>query len=178
VAVRLTYETHATTEDNEQGVATGWLPGRLSERGRREAALMGERRRPQGYAAVLVSDLARAVETVAIAFAGSDVPIRQDSRLRECDYGELNGCRVSELERARLRHLDEPFPGGQSYAQVVDQTRDLLDEIRAELDGGRVLLVAHSANRWALQHLLDGTPLADAVTAPFDWQPGWEWTLR
>jgi broad specificity phosphatase PhoE len=41
VAVLLTYETHALTEDNEQGVATGWLPGRLSPRGRREAALLG-----------------------------------------------------------------------------------------------------------------------------------------
>ncbi|GAA2161874.1 phosphoglycerate mutase [Humibacillus xanthopallidus] len=177
MAVRLTYETHATTEDNEQGVATGWLPGRLSARGRREAVLLGERRRPEGYAAVLVSDLARAVETVAIAFAGSDVPVRQDARLRECDYGELNGCRVTDLDRVRLRHLDEPFPGGQSYTQVLHQTRDLLDEIRSEFAGGQVLLVAHSANRWALQHLLDGTPLAAAVAAPFDWQPGWEWTL-
>ena len=126
---------------------------------------------------MIVSDLARAVETVAIAFAGSVVPIQQDARLRECDYGELNGCRVSELAKERLRHLDEPFPGGQSYDQVVEQTRDLLEQIKAEHDGNRVLLVAHSANRWALQHLLDGTPLAEAVAAPFDWRPGWEWTL-
>jgi broad specificity phosphatase PhoE len=126
---------------------------------------------------VLVSDLARAVQTVGIAFAGSGVPIRQDARLRECDYGQLNGCSVPDLHRVRLRHLTAPFPGGQSYDQVVEQMRDLLAEIRAEFDGGRVLLVAHSANRWALQHLLDGTPLADAVAAPFDWQPGWEWTL-
>ena len=178
MAVALTYETHATTEDNEQGVATGWLPGRLSDRGRREAALLGDRRRPEPYAAVIVSDLARAVETVAIAFAGSDVPVRQEARMRECDYGELNGCAVAELERVRLDHLEVPFPGGQSYVQVVDQTRDLLAEVRAEFAGSAVLLVAHSANRWALQHLLDGTPLAEVVAAPFDWQPGWTWTLR
>ncbi len=177
MAVLLTYETHALTEDNEQGVATGWLPGRLSPRGRREAALLGERRRPEGYAAVIVSDLARAVETVAIAFAGSGVPVREDGRLRECDYGDLNGCRVTDLEQVRLSHLDVPFPGGQSYAQVVAQTRALLADISAEFDGSRVLLVAHSANRWALQHLLDCTPLERLVSAPFGWQPGWEWTL-
>ena len=78
----------------------------------------------------------------------------------------------------RLTHVEIPFPGGQSYAQVVDQTRDLLDEVRAEFDGARVLLVAHSANRWALQHLLDGTPVAEVVAVPFDWRPGWSWTLR
>ena len=81
------------------------------------------------------------------------------------------------VEQVRLSHLDVPFPGGQSYVQVVAQTRALLADITAEFDGSRVLLVAHSANRWALQHLLDGTPLADAVAAPFDWQPGWSWTV-
>jgi hypothetical protein len=32
VTVGLVYETHSITEDNERGIATGWLPGRLSER--------------------------------------------------------------------------------------------------------------------------------------------------
>ncbi len=177
MAVDLTYETHSTTEDNEQGIATGWLPGRLSAEGRRQAAFLGERRRHEGYAVVLVSDLARAVETARIAFAGTTVTVREDVRLRECDYGELNGCPVPELARIRADHLEVPFPGGQSYAEVVAQTRDLLHDLRAELDGERVLLVSHSANRWALQHLLDGTPLAAAVSAPFDWQPGWSWRL-
>ena len=30
MSVRIVYETHSTTEDNENGIATGWLPGRLS----------------------------------------------------------------------------------------------------------------------------------------------------
>jgi broad specificity phosphatase PhoE len=178
VSVRLTYETHSLTEDNESGIATGWLPGRLSAEGRRQAERLGERRRHQGYAAVLVSDLARAVETAEIAFAGTDVPVRQDIRLRECDYGDLNGSRVAEVERVRLDHLEVPFPGGgQSYTEVVEATRELLHEVRAEFDAQRVLVIAHSANRWALQHLLDGAPMAQVVIAPFDWQPGWDWTL-
>ena len=32
--VELVYETHSTTLDNEQGRATGWLPGVLSAAGR------------------------------------------------------------------------------------------------------------------------------------------------
>jgi hypothetical protein len=40
-----------------------------------------------------------------------------------------------------------------------------------------VLLIAHSANRFALDHLLGGRPLADVVDAPFDWRPGWEYEL-
>ena len=34
MAVTIIYETHSTTVDNERGIATGWLGGALSERGR------------------------------------------------------------------------------------------------------------------------------------------------
>ncbi len=33
MTVSVVFETHSTTVDNEQGRATGWLPGQLSERG-------------------------------------------------------------------------------------------------------------------------------------------------
>ena len=52
-----------------------------------------------------------------------------------------------------------------------------LNDLFPELDGSRVLLIAHSANRWALQHLLLGAPLEEVVGAPFDWQEGWEYAL-
>jgi 2,3-bisphosphoglycerate-dependent phosphoglycerate mutase len=83
VAIEIVYETHSTTVDNEQGRATGWLPGELSARGRAEACELGDRRRTDGLAAVFSSDLGRAVETVSIAFGGGDVPVLYDWRLRE-----------------------------------------------------------------------------------------------
>lgn len=178
MTLELVYETHSITEDNEAGIATGWLPGRLSVQGRALAAELGQRRPSSGFAAVHASDLARAVETATIAYAGSDVPLHLDARLRECDYGALNGAPVAELARVRRDHLDEPFPGGgQSYRQVVGATAAFIDDLRRHHDGQRVLVIAHSANRWALQHLLDGVPLEHLVDAPFDWRPGWEWTI-
>jgi broad specificity phosphatase PhoE len=177
MTIELVYETHSTTTDNEAGIATGWLGGRLSEAGRAQAKALGERRRDDGLAAVFTSDLRRAVETAEIAFDGSDVPVRHDRRLRECDYGELNGGRAAEIERERPRRIDEPFPGGESYRQVVERTRSFLNDLIPELDGSRVLLIAHSANRWALQHLLLGIPLEQVIVAPFEWQEGWLYTL-
>jgi hypothetical protein len=38
----------------------------------------------------------------------------------------------------------------------------------------RVLLVSHSAPRWALDHLFHRKPLEELLEGPFDWQPGWE----
>ena len=119
MAVELVYETHSTSVDNERGTATGWLDGELSARGREQAAELGRRRRDDRVSMVYVSDLGRAVETAEIAFAGTDIPVRQDPRLRECDYGELNGAPVGEVAAVRRLHVEEAFPGGESYRQVL-----------------------------------------------------------
>ncbi|HWH02000.1 MAG TPA: histidine phosphatase family protein [Pilimelia sp.] len=173
MGVELIYETRAVTTDDEAGLATGWLPGRLSPQGRALAEHLGRRRRDDDLAAVFVSDLYRAVETAQIAFRGSAVPVFPDARLRECNYGALNGAPTACLAPRRLDHLDEPFPGGESYRQVVTRTLAFLHDLTRGLNGRRVLVIAHSANRWALEHLLHGRALAELVTAPFDWREGW-----
>jgi broad specificity phosphatase PhoE len=176
MALQLVYETHSISVDNERGIATGWLPGELSAQGRRLARALGERRRNDGLACVFTSDLRRAVETAEIAFAGCEIELRRDRRLRECDYGELNGAPVAELD-PRRRFVEEPYPGGESYRDCVQRMRSFLDEVARELDGRRVLVIAHSAQRWALRHLLEGIPLEELVDAPFEWQEGWEYLV-
>jgi broad specificity phosphatase PhoE len=175
--ITLVYETHSTTTDNEAGIATGWREGRLSEQGRRNAEALGARRRDDGIAAVYTSDLARAVETARIAFSGSGIPVLEDGRLRECNYGELNGRPVSQIEAIRLAHVDEPFPDGESYRDVVERTESFLDDLPADLEGARIVLIAHSANRWALEHLLEGKDLREVIAAPVRWQEGWVYRL-
>ena len=173
MAVELVYETHSISVDNERGIATGWLPGELSEHGREQARALGERRGDDGIAAVYASDLRRAVETAELAFGGTGIPVHHDARLRECDYGELNGAAVERVAAVRRRHVDEPFPGGESYRQVVERTRAFLDDVVSAHDGERIVVIAHSANRWALDHLVDGVPLEELVDEPFAWQEGW-----
>ena len=177
MSVEIVYETHSVTTDNEAGIATGWLDGELSEAGREQARALGERRRDDGLAVVFTSDLGRAIETADIAFAGSDLPRREDARLRECNYGELNGHPVAEIDAIKPTRIDEPYPGGESYRDVVERTRAFLGDLAGEFNGTRVLVIAHAANRWSLQHLLGGVPLEELVTAPFDWQEGWEYAL-
>lgn len=178
MAVRIIFETHSITEDNERGSASGWLPGRLSEQGRRLAYELGRRRSGDDIDGVFTSDLNRAVETAEIAFGDSGIQIRHDPRLRECNYGRLNGMPVYQLERERSRRIHTPYPYGESYAQVVDRVRDFLADLEKDCQGKQVLVIGHSATRWSLDRLLKGIPLEDLVDAPFDWQPGWEYVLR
>ncbi|MEV0766968.1 histidine phosphatase family protein [Nocardia salmonicida] len=175
MAIVLVFETHSITVDNERGIATGWLPGELSEQGRSLARDLGQRYQSTDLAEVFTSDLRRAVHTAEIAFAETNVPIRLDPRLRECNYGALNGMPVEDLAALRRQHIETPFPGGQSYREVIDQTRSFLHDLSVGGDNRTVLVIAHSANKWALDCLLNGMHLEDLVDAPFGWQAGWQY---
>jgi 2,3-bisphosphoglycerate-dependent phosphoglycerate mutase len=177
MGTQIVYETHAITEDNEKGFATGWLPGRLSAAGRVRAAALGRRRRHDGLAAVFVSDLARAVETVEIAFSGSDVPVLKDWRLRECDYGLLNGAPTPEVHADRSTHLEVPYPYGESWRQATDRVGRVLSDLPRRWDGQRVLIVGHVATRWGLDRFIEGRELEDVASEQFVWQEGWEYNL-
>ncbi len=176
MTTQIVFETHSITEDNELGIATGWLPGRLSPAGREQARGLAARWRDDRVDAVFTSDLRRAVETATIAFADTSLPILHDWRLRECDYGQRNGMPVHELHGHRRLHLDQPYPGGESWRQAVARVGRFLDDLPLRWDGRRVVVIGHTATRWAFDHLLDGQRLEDLVDADFQWQEGWEYS--
>lgn len=175
--VTVVFETHSTSEDNERAIATGWLGGRLSTAGRQQAAELGERRRGDGLAVVYTSDLARAVETAHIAFEGSGLEVITDARLRECDYGRWNGMPRARLEAERVHRIEEPWPGGESWRSASARVEGFLDELSGARDGQRVLVIGHVATRLALDVRTTNRPLGELVQAPFEWQPGWEYTV-
>jgi 2,3-bisphosphoglycerate-dependent phosphoglycerate mutase len=177
LAIELVFETHSTTEDNEQGRATGWRPGRLSHQGRVQARQLGHRRTSDGLTAVFSSDLARAAETATAAFGESAIPVLYDWRLRECDYGQCNGMPAAELHAGRLEHLDSPYPGGESWRQAVARVGRFLGDLPLRWNGQRVLVIGHVATRWGLDHLIDGVPLEDLADADFAWKQGWEYRI-
>lgn len=177
MAIALVFETHAMTVDNELGRATGWLPGELSGQGRVQARDIGGRRRDDGIAAVFSSDLHRAIQTASIAFDGSGIPVLHDWRLRECDYGQLNGMPADEMHRGRLGHLDRPYPSGESWRQAVARVGRFLADLPLRWDGQRVLVIGHVATRWGLDHFIDGAPLEDLIGQDFAWREGWEYRL-
>jgi 2,3-bisphosphoglycerate-dependent phosphoglycerate mutase len=170
--VEVVYETHSLTEDNERGHATGWLPGRLSERGRALAVELGERRRADGLAAVLVSDLRRAAETAEIAFAGSSLPILHDWRLRETDFGTLNGAPTAAVQAVAW---EDRFPGGESRGEAVARVDGALDDIAARWAGHRVLVIGHLSAWWALERRGRGAALP--LAAPMAWREGWTYEI-
>ena len=175
--IELIFETHAWSEDNDNGLASGWNNGQLSARGHVLAQELGDRRRNDGIAAVFTSDLGRAVETATIAFKGSSIPVLHDWRLRECDYGELNGAPVNEVHADRCVHLDQPYPLGESWRGAVTRVGRFLDDLPMRWSARRVLVIGHVATRWGFDHFINGDRLEDLIAADFAWREGWEYRI-
>jgi len=176
MTVHVVFETHALSSDNERGIATGWQDGALSEEGRRLARELGQRRRGE-VEVVFTSDLGRAVETAELAFGGTGLRVHRDARLRECDYGELNGAPVERVHGERRRRLDAPYPHGESWRGAVQRVDGFLDELVDGWQGSRVLVIGHVATRWALDIRVDGAVLEELVDADFAWREGWLYEL-
>jgi probable phosphoglycerate mutase len=105
------------------------------------------------------------------------MPITVDRRLRECDYGALTRDAASRIDEARLEFVIDPFPGGESYEQVTGRVHEWLTEAVGSPLEDPVLVIGHRAIFYALEHLLNGVPLRDAVATPWRWQPGWRYQL-
>ena len=176
--VTIIFESHGTTLDNEADLSSGIYDVALSPLGEQQAHVLGERRANERFDIVFCSDLQRSYKTAEIAFAGNNVPIIKDARLRECDYGEFTRKPYSYVKQIRVDYVSQPFPSGQSYEQTTQLMKDFLRELLAKYDGKRVMIIGSRATQYALEHLLKGVSLQTAVTAPWHWQPGWEYFLK
>jgi len=117
------------------------------------------------------------VQTAEIAFAGSPIPVFTDARLRECNYGSMNGQPRAQLDALRASKIDEPWPGGESWREAVQRVQGFLRELAGTRDGQRVLVIGHVATRWALDELAHGATLEELVVEPFEWREGWEYEI-
>lgn len=138
MTLELTLVRHGATDLSDAGRFNGWTDIPLNERGRAQALALRERL-SSAYDGIWSSDLSRATETAAIA----SVVATPDRRLRELDFGELegktwDGC-APDVQRSLLAFDSFEAPGGESTRQL----RDRVDDFVASLEPGRHLLVTH-----------------------------------
>lgn len=176
--VAIIYETHATSLDNERGLASGHYDVDLSALGEQQARELGQRHREEPPDVVFCSDLRRAYRTAEIAFASRTIPIVKDARLRELDYGDWTRRPGKEVNAERANRVTEPFPNGESYMEVMDRMRSFLADLQQKYDGKRVLIIGHIATHFGLDYWINGRSLEQLVQERFVWQPGWRYSLN
>lgn len=176
--VTIIFETHATTFDNEDRLASGWCDAELSQNGRKQAKELGSRYKTEDFAAIFCSDLKRSYKTAEIAFAERSLPIIKDSRLRECNYGDYAGESSDKIEADRINRIKDAFPGGESYEQAGKRVKFFLEELLKKYDGRKVMIIGHRATQYGLEHWINGASYKKLVTDPWKWQPGWTYNFE
>lgn len=181
MSVQVTYFVHGTTTDNEQDLATGWLPGELSETGKKQSVLLKEQVSDKKFDAIFCSDLQRAVDSAELAF-GQKYTIMHDERLRECNYGDFNGEPASLFKERMEDFITSAFPKGESYKDVEVRISDFVNYLRTNFDGKHIAIVAHQGPQLALDVLLRGKTWEQAIAEDWRkskaWQPGWDYTVN
>jgi broad specificity phosphatase PhoE len=171
--ITITFVTHATSLDNERQIASGHFDTPLSETGRQQAREMGQRYEHEQIDAVFCSDLQRSYITGQTAFGHRPIPLLQDARLRECDYGQFTQAPKEEIEAQKLQHITTPFPGGESYQEATERVKSFLRDLFPSYDGKHIIIIGHAATHFGLKHYTTSLPLKEIISAPFAWQPGW-----
>lgn len=168
MTTRLLLIRHGETDNNAEGRAQGRRDVPLNARGLAQAEALATAI-DEPLAAVVSSPTSRARATAAPLAARHALTAREDSRLVELDFGELDGLLPSEFAKrapeflARWR-VDDPehlrMPGGETMGEARARMLAAVHEIAAECDGGSVVVVSHQlAIKALLTHAL-GAPLS------------------
>jgi probable phosphomutase (TIGR03848 family) len=144
---------HGRTDANANGVLAGRTPGvLLDEVGRSATQDLAKRLQGVKVSQVVSSPLERTVETAKILFS-KDSNIALEDRLLECDYGDWQGSKLSELAVHELwpivqQRPDEMiFPNGESMNDMSARASTAVREWDAKLTqehGDKVVWVAVS----------------------------------
>lgn len=132
---------HGQSAWNHERRLTGWTDVPLSELGRQQARELRARlaARNETWDGVWSSDLQRALDTARLAW-GQAVP---DRRLRELDFGDLEGKRWDELDPeliAQFRTVEGlAAPGGESFVEL----RARVESFLSDLPSGRHMVFCH-----------------------------------
>lgn len=174
---KIIYFVHGTTVDNASGKCSGWKQAELTDLGKERAIKLGEIRKNTYFDVIFTSDLVRAIDSARLAFP--NVEHIQDTRLRECNYGDFDGEDKSLV--IYEDHINEPFPNGESLKDVEKRIKSFIEFLKENYQEKRIGIVAHRAPQLAFEVLTKNISWEEANNKDWRktkaWQPGWEYII-
>jgi broad specificity phosphatase PhoE len=129
---------------------------------------------------VLTSSYLRARSTAELVVDASgipNIPIVPDERLREKEFGVLDGLTKVGIEehypdQAERRRMLGKFyhrpPGGESWCDVILRLRSVMDSLAIEYADDRVLIVAHQVVVLCFRYLVEHLSEEEVLTIDRD----------
>lgn len=158
---------HGESKWNAKNLWTGWTDIGLSEKGKEEARLVGEKLKGFSIDVAFTSVLIRSKQTLneIKSILGIDVPTFENKALNEKNYGDFAGKNKFEIKKQYgdevflkiRRSWDYQIPKGESLKQVYDRVVPYFQNtILPYLKSGKnVLISSHSNSLRALVKYLE-----------------------
>ena len=135
---------HGETDSNANGIVQGWLDTELNEKGLAQA-VEAAKQFDKPIDAIYSSDLKRATQTaLELRKKYPTVPYIEDARLRERNFGDAAGTRISNRDWEQLWSLNDSstIPNAETLNDFSERVKSFLDELRTK-PYTSVLVVAH-----------------------------------
>mgnify|MGYP000384100069 CR=1 FL=1 len=170
--MKIYFVRHGETDWNKERKIQGQVDIPLNEFGRHLARETAKGLRDVPFDVCFTSPLGRARETAQIILQGRDVPILEDKRILEMNFGVLEGKCCSkegwDVPDSFRMFFDDPVhyqapEGGEDFQAVRKRTGDFLNWLFAQEQyrDSTVLVTTHGAAMAGLLNNLKKKPLAE-----------------
>ncbi len=142
----LYFTRHGQTIWNVENKICGATDVELTQLGHQQAVQLGEHIKEQRLCIdeILYSPLIRAAETAKHISAVTGIPMKEEMRLKEQNFGKYESTPRDGLEFKKAKeNFINSFEGGETMMHLAARVYHLLDEIKLKKDK-TYLLVAHN----------------------------------
>ncbi|SDC33610.1 MULTISPECIES: alpha-ribazole phosphatase [unclassified Candidatus Frackibacter] len=169
MATEIILVRHGETLWNKESRFQGSTDIELSSLGKEQAKKLAERFRDIEIDMIYASNLQRAFETAERVADYHNIKVKQISKLQEASFGDWEGLTFNQIKEEDEDRLDawlkDPVtvrtPGGEKFEDVQKRAKEALNDIKAEHQDSKVLVVAHGGTIRALLTDLLGMPLSN-----------------
>lgn len=167
MATRVYLIRHGATELSAEDRFAGAVDVLLSDAGRNQARLLGQRLARDKICAVYASPMKRTVETAELVAAPHRMPVTRVDEMREIAHGRWEGRTRAEVAREFKEEYDrwehDPYTfaplGGESGLQVTARALPALLQLVEKHEGMPFIVVSHKATiRLLLSSLIGFDP--------------------
>ena len=169
---------HGQSESNTLSLLSSYpeIPGstmrHLTTKGVEQAKAAGEQLSKEAVTVIIASPLTRTVETAMLISEATGVPVFQDVRLRETDFGIYNARPSREFfqryTKPEERIETDGADGVESTLGMRDRVESILQDIARELPGQKVVLVSHADTLEQIHGRILGESVYDSAIG---WSP-------
>ncbi|KKI91687.1 hypothetical protein WQ54_13275 [Bacillus sp. SA1-12] len=145
---------HGETQWNTEKRLQGWKDSPLTDKGIKNAQLLGKRLSKIEFNAFYSSPIKRALQTAEYIRLGRDIPILTDENLKEINFGEWEGKTRKELKEKYEKEFsnlwnsphkfDHKSIKGEGLTDFRERIEKALKRIITENPNGNILVLTHA----------------------------------